>query len=298
MTDYEFLKKNNLFEAHMKFVRALGEGYGYGPIEEADDPNNPQGGPDDGMGGPDPMGGGSDMGGMPSSGDPNGAMPPGGDPNAMGPDGGMGGTDPMGGMPPGGDPNGAMPPGGDPNAMGPDGGMGGPDPMGGGPDTIGDPDPMGGDDDDDVEIDVDDITNAQEKMNKKVNIVGKDLGKVDDKIEKLLNAINKLGVMFDKNNHDIEDLRREFEKRNPTQTEKLNLRSLDSYPYKVNPTDYWADKAKTSNYSAYSDNSEPTTQEYVITNSDVDDFSDKEMSDSFKIDDDLENMDIKRIFGI
>ena len=78
---------------------------------------------------------------------------------------------------------------------------------------------------DDV-IDVDDLTKAQEKTNDKVNSVGKDLGKVDTRIEKLLGAIETLQGMFDKNNQEIADLKSEFEKRNPTQTEKLNLRSL------------------------------------------------------------------------
>ena len=260
MADYKYLKENNLFEAHMRFMRAIGESFGYSPIEEADDdPNNPQGQDPMGGGAPgqDPMGGG-----MP---DPNGGMPPA--PDAMG--GGAPGQDPSaGGMP---DPNGGMPPA--PDAMG------GEDPMGGGM-----PGP-------------DDMVDAQEKTNDKVNAVGKDLGKVDSRIEKLLGAIETLQGMFDRNNQEIADLKSEFEKRNPTQTEKLNLRSLDSYPFKIKPTDYWADKAKDSNYSAYADNEEPTTQEYVITNDDVDDFTERDIADSFSIDDDL-NQNIKKIFGL
>ena len=284
MADYKYLKENNLFEAHMRFMRAIGESFGYSPIEEADDDqNNPQG---QGAPGADPMGG------MPPAGDPNGGMPPA--PDAMG------GQDPMGGMPPG-DPNGGMP---DPNADPNGGGMPGADPMAGA-------DPMGGmpggdavdgleeeepEEEDDV-IDVDDLTKAQEKTNDKVNSVGKDLGKVDTRIEKLLGAIETLQGMFDKNNQEIADLKSEFEKRNPTQTEKLNLRSLDSYPFKVRPTDYWEDKAKNSNYSAYADNEEPTSQEYVITNNDVDDFNEREISDSFAVADELDQ-NIKKIFGL
>ena len=127
--------------------------------------------------------------------------------------------------------------------------------------------------------------------------MGKDLGRVDTRIEKLLGAIETLQGLFDRNNQEIEDLKKEFEKRNPTQTEKLNLRSLDSYPFKVKPTDYWADKAKDSNYSAYSDNGEPTSMEYVITNDDVDDFNEREMNDSFVVADELDQ-DIKKIFGL
>lgn len=285
MTDYKYLKENNLFEAHMRFMRAIGESYSpYTPIEEADDEQGQDpmdgggqdpmaGGPD--MGGQDPMAGGPEMGGAPGGQDP---MAGGADPNAMG--GGMDAQDPMAG-------------GQDPNAMG--GMPGGQDPMNGGPD-MGGMDEEAPEEDEEV-IDVDDLTKAQEKTNDKVNAVGKDLGKVDTRIEKLLGAIDKLEGMFDKNNKDIESLRQEFEKRNPTQTEKLNLRSLDSYPFNTKPNEFWGDKAQNSNYSAYADNDEPTTQEYVITNNDVDDFTDGVVADSFSIPDDFEQ-DIKKIFGL
>ena len=280
MANYKYLKDNNLFEAHVKFMRAIGESFM--PIEEADDDQDNQQ-------------------------DPNAGGAPGGDPNAMG--GGMPVGDPnaMGGGMPDADPNamGGDPMGEDPNAMGGDPMEG--DPMGGGmpdadPNAIGgDPmgeDPMGGEPgDEDEVIDVDDLTKAQEKVNDKVNSVGRDLGKVDSRIEKLIGAIEGLEAMFDKNNQEISDLKKEFEKRNPTQTEKLNLRSLDSYPFKVRPTDYWRDKAENSNYSAYADNSEPTTQEYVITNNDIDDFTEREIADSFNLDDDLEQ-NIKKIFNL
>ena len=296
MTDYQYLKKNNLYEAHKKFVRALGEGYGYAPIEEDDDDmmgqDKPKGGPDDdgfgGMNGSDaPQGGGmSGMGEGPQQ-DDNGM---GGRPQDGGIQG-MGGNGPQGGL--GGDPmqQGGAPQGGEePTAM--DGSADSDDGFPpSGDDDMGD-DEHDAEEEDDV-IDVDDITNAQEKMNDKVNTVGQDLGKVDTRIEKLLGAIDKLKDMFDRNNDEIADLKREFEKRNPTQTEKLNLRSLDSYPFNVKPTDYWADKATNGNYEVYSDNSEPTE----ITNTDVDDYNDREIADSFSIDDDL-NQDIRKIFGI
>lgn len=152
---------------------------------------------------------------------------------------------------------------------------------------------------DETVIDVDDITNAQEKMNDKVNVVGQDLGKVDDKIEQLLQSLNAMQTMIDNNNQEIANFKAEFEKRNPTQTEKLNLRSLDSYPFNVNPKDYWTQKGydPNSNYSGFSNNDMPTKDEYVITNNDVDDFSDREMEKSFDIDDDFKQ-DINKIFGL
>lgn len=287
MADYKYLKENNLFEAHMRFMRAIGESFGYSPLEEADDdPNNPQDqNANGGAPGQGPMGGG-----MPADPMAGGGMP---DPNTQG------SQDPMGGGMPGGGPDAGMP---DPNGGMPGGpdDIGGADPMAGGmpggPDEIGGLDEEEPEEDEDV-IDVDDLTKAQEKVNDKVNSVGRDLGKVDSRIEKLLGAIETLQTMFDKNNQAIEDLKTEFEKRNPTQTEKLNLRSLDSFPFKVKPTDFWADKAENSNYSAYADNQEPTTHEYVITNNDVDDFNEREISDTFAVPDELD-VNIKKIFGI
>lgn len=152
---------------------------------------------------------------------------------------------------------------------------------------------------DETVIDVEDITNAQEKMNSKVNVVGKDLGEVNDKIESLMQLLNKMEGMITNNNKEIANFKAEFEKRNPTQTEKLNLRSLDSYPFNVNPKDYWAQKGAdpNSNYSGFANNGKSTTQEYVITNNDVDDFNEREMESSFDIEDDLKQ-DISKIFGL
>ena len=190
------------------------------------------------------------------------------------------------------DPN-AM--GGDPNAMcgaDPNAAMGGEDPMA---------DPMGGDmggedpladasgdmsEDDGETIDIDGLTKAQDKLNVKQNHIGRDLSKVDTRISSLIDTINNLLSKVDSNNSEIESLKAEFEKRNPTQTEKLNLRSLDSYPFNVKPNEYWEEKAKQGGYEAYSDNAEPTTQEYTITNDDVDNPSDDIAKTFFKIDDD------------
>jgi len=181
------------------------------------------------------------------------------------------------------DPN-AM--GGDPNAMGGDMGA---DPM---------EDPMGDEPADDGDtIDIDGLTKAEDKLNVKQNHIGRDLSKVDNRISTLIDTINNLLTKVDSNNSEIESLKAEFEKRNPTQTEKLNLRSLDSYPFNVKPNEYWADKAKQGGYEAYADNDEPTTKEYVITNDDVDNPSDDIANTFFKIDDD-DIQTLEKMFNI
>ena len=283
-TNVKYLKENNLFEAHEHFMR-LSEAYipTVLPEEEIDeegedmqDPNAMGGQDPNAMGGADPMGGG----GMPQ--DPN-AMG-GQDPNAMG--GNM--NDPMAG-----DPNATD--GADPNAMG------GADPMDDMGGNMNDPmgeDPMDGELEDDGEtIDIDGLTKAQDKLNVKQNHIGRDLSKVDTRINTLIDTINNLLTKVDSNNNEIESLKAEFEKRNPTQTEKLNLRSLDSYPFNVKPNEFWAEKAKQGGYEAYADNDEPTTKEYVITNDDVDNPSDDIANTFFKIDDD-DIQTLEKMFNI
>ncbi len=283
MTNIKYLKENNLYNAHKQFMR-MAEGYlRQENIEEAGEDEDPNAGADPNAGmGPNGGAGPNAMGGDPNAG---------ADPNAMGDDPNAG-ADPSGGI----DPNAAA----DPNAMGddPNAGMN-PGTMTG--DMGADPNAMGDDmaapeDDEDV-IDVDDLTNAQEKLNDKENAVGRHVEKVDDKLKQLGQVLDKIEQMIDNNNSEIEALKGEFKKRNPTQTEKLNLRSLDSYPFNVKPTDYWKQKGIDSNYEAYADNQEPTTQEYKITNDDVDNINDNEIANSFFIDDDLKQ-DINKIFGL
>ena len=251
-TNIKYLKENNLYEAHKKFMR-IAEGFGYSAaIEEADDEENQQ----------DDMSGGVPMGGeqMPMGQDAtNDGAPMGGEQMPMGQDA----------------TNGEVPMGGEQMPMGQDA--------------------MASSSNGDEVIDVNDMVKAQEKTNDKVNSVGRDLGTVDKRIEKLLGALESMQGVIDKNNAEIASLKSEFEKRNPTQTERLNLRSLDSYPFNVRPDDYWREKGRNSNYSAYSDNDESPTNEYEITNDDVRDVND-DIANTFDIPEDS-IQDFRKIFN-
>lgn len=274
MTNIKYLKENNLLSAHEHFMK-ISEAYVPNFPEEEVDEADDQGTQDPNTMGDDPNEIGGDptaMGEDPSQ-DPNaigGDMSQ--DPNAMGEDPTMG-TDPN-------------EIGGDPSMMGSDMSQD-PNAMGGDPSMMsGDPNSIGGDEDDSDTIDIDGLTRAQDKLNVKQNHVGRDLSKVDTKIKTLIDTIQNLQNKLDANNSEIESLKSEFEKRNPTQTEKLNLRSLDSYPFNVKPNEYWEKKARQGGYDTYSDNDEPTSKEYVITNNDVDNPT-RDVADTFfKIDDD------------
>lgn len=274
MTNIKYLKENNLLSAHEHFMK-ISEAYVPNFPEEEVDEADDQGTQDPNTMGNDPNEIGGDptaMGEDPSQ-DPNaigGDMSQ--DPNAMGEDPTMG-TDPN-------------EIGGDPSMMGSDMSQDH-NAMGGDPSMMsGDPNSIGGDEDDSDTIDIDGLTRAQDKLNVKQNHVGRDLSKVDTKIKTLIDTIQNLQNKLDANNSEIESLKSEFEKRNPTQTEKLNLRSLDSYPFNVKPNEYWEKKARQGGCDTYSDNDEPTSKEYVITNNDVDNPT-RDVADTFfKIDDD------------
>ena len=267
MTNIKYLKKNNLFEAHQHFLK-LSEAYIPSfPEEDMNEADDEQGMEDQAQLGGDAQQaqdmGDPSMGMGDSQGQMEGGMMPqdGGDAMQGAPQDGMG--DPMQDQ----GVDSSFPPSQE-------------EPM--------DTDSMGddGEKDDGDTIDINGLTKAQDKLNIKQNHVGRDLSKVDTKIKDLIDTIQSLRDKLDANNSEIESLKSEFEKRNPTQTEKLNLRSLDSYPFNVKPSDYWAEKAKQGGYEAYGDNDEPTSKEYVITNDDVDNPSSDVADTFFKIDDD------------
>ena len=229
------------------------------------------------------------MGGDPNAmdGNPNGGMPPmGGDPNMMGgdPNGGMAPMDDPNAM--GADPNGGMPPMDDPNAMGGDPNAMGADPNGGMP-PMDDPNMMGGEDIEDIDmeteqpgdevVDVDELTQSQEATEFKVD-------NVDDKLNKVLKIISKFNDAIEANDQKIEDLKKEFQKRNPTAEETLNLRSLASYPFSERPDEYWKKQQQDHpNYNVISDNDVSTAdeqKEFEIRKGDIDNFNEREVMKS------------------
>lgn len=141
-------------------------------------------------------------------------------------------------------------------------------------------------------IDVDDLTNSQEETEHNVEVANMKIQQVMDKIDTFLGALKA-------NGEKIEGLAHEFQKRVPTETEKLNLRSQASYPYSVKPKDYWEDKAETSNYDVMYDNDvapDKEEKEYVIKKSDINTGNAKSIADTFDVSED--DMDINKIFGL
>lgn len=135
--------------------------------------------------------------------------------------------------------------------------------------------------DDSVEIDVSEIVKGTEEAKEAAEKAEKESSKVAHVLmQKLADLENKLGRM-DAVTAKIDGLEKEIIKRNPTPVEKLEMRSLSSYPYSQKLTDYWSDKEGA--YDVMHQDNKP--KEYVLTQDDVDSsYSDSSVRQSFDTD--------------
>lgn len=128
-------------------------------------------------------------------------------------------------------------------------------------------------------IDVDELTNAQEETEFK-------LDGVEQKLGRLLDVVNKFTDALAANDQKIAELSDEFKKRNPTETEKMNIRSQAGAPFTENPKEYWENKsANDPHYDVMFDNGVPTAdeqREFEIRQSDVDNYNDMDIEKTFK----------------
>lgn len=145
--------------------------------------------------------------------------------------------------------------------------------MGGGND-------MGGNEmaDDEVELDVTQLVQGTEDAKASSDRANQQIDQLLGKFDELTQKLNHMSGISTK----IDGLEKEMEKRMPTDKEKLELRSLDSYPYSQKLSDYWFDKE--GQYDVM-DNEVKKPEEYVLTQDDVDsDYNDREISKSFDAD--------------
>ena len=115
---------------------------------------------------------------------------------------------------------------------------------------------------DDEVIDVSDLTDSMDETEHEVE-------GLNNKFSEVLGAVKTLEALIQNNDDKINNLKAEFEKRNPTQIEKLSMQTSRSYPFNLTPEQYWEEKEKTSNYSTDSDDNGKKQGQYVITKDDV-----------------------------
>lgn len=130
------------------------------------------------------------------------------------------------------------------------------------------------DNNDTEELEITDLVNSQKNVENKQQEYFENLfNQIDDlegKLSNMDNIVNKLN-----------DLENKLEKYRPkTPEEKLELRSIDSGPYKQKLSDFFVDKQADMEKSGKND--------YVLTSDDIKDFSDAEVKNSFRDFDDDE----------
>jgi hypothetical protein len=132
--------------------------------------------------------------------------------------------------------------------------------------------PMGGEEE--VEIDVTDIVDKTEEAKEEASQAS---SKIDDLLGKFSELEDKLTGM-DAIINKMDELEKEVINRNPSPTEKLSMRSMDSFPYSVKLTDFWADR---EGYDATGEEGEE--KEYTLTQQDIDDdYNESDIKSSFK----------------
>lgn len=143
---------------------------------------------------------------------------------------------------------------------------------------------MGTDSGDEVEVDVTQLVKGAEEAKKSAELNTLKTSELLDKFSELERRVAAMDSISTK----IDTLEKEIVKRNPTPVEKLEMRSLSSFPYNIKLTDYWKD---VDGYDATGQSQEP--EEYVLTQDDVDSgYTDASIKDTFNIPDDYEEEDI------
>jgi hypothetical protein len=131
--------------------------------------------------------------------------------------------------------------------------------------------------DDTEEIDITDLVNMTKSIKKdlddnksentdvvsKMDTVFSKLNDLEQKLSQMDNVLNKIDELGNK----VEGMKEK------TPQEKLELRSLDSYPFNLNPQQFFAQKQGEMQQSG--------KNEYVLTKQDIDDYSNETIRNSF-----------------
>lgn len=144
-----------------------------------------------------------------------------------------------------------------------------------------------------VELDVTSIVNKQNEINQTVTDI---LGKINSLVQTNMNLRNEMKNQAETDRKeyekDINYLKNEIQKRNPTPVEQLQLRSMSSFPYNVKLSDFWQptheDKYR---YAVANSKVNPTqsfqveekpNEEFVLKSSDImSDYNDYKVRNSF-----------------
>lgn len=135
---------------------------------------------------------------------------------------------------------------------------------------------------DEVEVDVTQIVKGTEDAKKSADLSVAKTSELLDKFSELERRVSAMDAISTK----IQDLEKEIVKRNPTPVEKLEMKSLSSFPYNIKLSDYWKD---VPGYEATPEEQQP--KEYVLTKDDVDSgYTDASIKSTFDVPEDYEEI--------
>lgn len=118
---------------------------------------------------------------------------------------------------------------------------------------------------DEVELDVTELVNSTKEAKDSADQANQKIDQLMNTVSNLegqISSINKIGAKID-------NLQVDLERRAPTPEEKIEMRSLDSYPYNLKLTDFW--QTQKGQYDILnSDTKQGEPSEYTLTKDDVD----------------------------
>jgi hypothetical protein len=135
-----------------------------------------------------------------------------------------------------------------------------------------------------VELDVTQLVKGSEEAKESADAANEKIDQLMQMVSKLEDATSNMDIITDK----IDNLESEIEKRNPTEDEKLEMRSLSSAPYNLKLTDFWKDQEGIYDVMGTDDEE----KEYVLTKDDVDgEYNELDIKNSFEVDEDSYEVD-------
>jgi hypothetical protein len=134
------------------------------------------------------------------------------------------------------------------------------------------------------EVDVTDLIKGQEEVTQKVDSFNQQMTALNQVLSNLESKINQMDDLVGK----INSIETELKEMNPTQEEKLEMVSLNTYPYNVTLKDFWKDKLDNVSSLELKPKSEDNTQDkekeevvFELTDEVIDDYNTKDIEKSF-----------------
>lgn len=127
-----------------------------------------------------------------------------------------------------------------------------------------------------VEIDITDLVNSSKDTKEKIEGTNELLNNLISKFDEFENKMSA----FDQIVGRIDQLEQDLDKRLPTPVEKLEMRSLDSFPYSVKLSDFWSEEVD----NIEDDVTKTDNEEYILTPEDIKkDYSASSIKTSFDV---------------